>query len=464
MPVSLNSLILKSAIIVLVCGLFLTGCIPGGGRFEPDGWAGPVVSDDTLFVVSKDQGKLLALNLADNRTVLWKFSPEPEYAGGGFGCSSSASRELLLYGNPAVDGEIVYIASHDGIVYAINSGSATREYLQLVKYVTEDKAAITDADKDLDDIVDLGMITKDQGKQMEERLGVEGPLIGQLPKLEDAVEFNILSEEQAKEIKECVTIRGIQWSYDTDDKVFAGPVISGDVIVVASGNELHGLDVHKGVLKWYESFKADGDIWGTPAVHDGKAYFGTLGHILYAVDLESGEEVWKKKFGGTIASTPLIVDDTLYIGTFENKFYALDVSSGEAKWDQPFEAENWFYTSPVYSDSVVFVGSLDHSVYAIDAVTGQAKWSRPHGTGGAIRAALLIVENVLIVASKDGFVYGLNPETGMDEWPRQNVMKKVLADIYAEGSTVYVLNDNNVLYALDTENGNQLWMQSLDAE
>lgn len=452
MPVSQNSLILKSAIIVLVCGLLLTGCVPGGGRFNPNPWAGPVVSDDTLYVVSKDQGKLLALNLADNRNVLWKFAPKPEYVGGGFGCSSSSSRELLVYGNPAVNGEMVYIASHDGIVYAINSGSASREYSLLLEYVEIDKkhkAAITDADKDLDDIVDLGMITKDQGEQMEKRLGIEDSLIGQLEKLDDAIEFNILTAEKAKEIREYVTVRGIRWSYETDDDILAGLVISDDVIVVASGSELHALNKNKGVLKWFEPFKADGDIWGTPAINEGTVYFGTLEHTLYAVDLESGDEVWKREFGGAVASTPLIVEDTLYIGTFENRFYALDASSGEAKWDQPFEAENWFYTTPVYSDGTVYVGNLDHSVYAIEAATGKAKWNKPVGTGGAIRAALLIVDDTLLVASKDGFVYRLDPESGIYKLPRFTLEKKILADPFVSGNTVYVLNHKDKLFEFD---------------
>lgn len=469
MPVSRNSLILKSTILILVCGFLLTGCVPGGVRFDPDGWAGPVISDENLYVVSKEQSKLLALDLADNRNVLWKFAPEPEYAGGGFGCEPSTSSSLLAYGNPVVDDEMVYIASYDGIVYAINSGSATREYSQLHEYEMKkekpkpEDIAISDRDKELNDLVDLGMISEAQGEQIEKDLRVEGVISKQFSWLDDAVEYKIVTEEQAEEIRDSIIVRGIRWFYDTDAEITSTPVLSGDVLVVASGSEVWALDAQKGIRIWSESFKADGDIWGTPAVYEGTVYFGTLDQILYAVDMASGNEIWSKKFDGAVAATPLIVNNTVYIGTFENRFYALDASSGEDKWDQPFEAENWFYTTPVYSNGTVYVGNLDHSVYALDAATGKAKWSRPHGTGNAIRSAPVIVENVLIVASKDGYVYGLNLDTGMQEWPKKYVDKKVLADLYTEGNAVYVLNHNDTLYALDIESGNQLWMQSLDA-
>ncbi|NQT71692.1 MAG: PQQ-binding-like beta-propeller repeat protein [Chloroflexi bacterium] len=471
MSASLNNLILKSAIIILVCGLLLTGCVPGGGRFEPNPWAGPVVSDDTLFVVSKDQGKLLAIDaidLADNKiNVLWKFAPEPDYGGGGFGCTSAVSTELLVYGNPAVDEEMVYIASYDGVVYAINSGSASREYANLIEYErqkekpdTED-VAITNVGIDMDDVVDLGVIFKDQGEQIEDRLGVQGTLGGQMAWLELAVERNIITEEQAGAIREYVTVRGIRWVHDTESNIVSSPVLSDNVLVVASGDKLDALDVRNGTSLW-GSFEADGEIWGNPVISHGNVYFGTLEHGLYAVDLESGNEVWKKEFGGAITSTPLVVEDTVYIGTFENKFYALDASSGEAKWDQPFEAENWFYTTPVYSDGTVFVGNLDHSVYAIDADTGKEKWDRPFGTGGAIRAAAKIVDNTLLIASKDGFVYRLDPKSGFEESNKIDLEKKILADPFISGSTAYMIDHDDNLHMINLESWREESPKPLD--
>jgi len=221
---------------------------------------------------------------------------------------------------------------------------------------------------------------------------------------------------------------------------------------VASGDKLDALDVRNGTSLW-RSFEADGQIWGNPVISDGKIYFGTLKHGLYAVDLESGNEVWKRDFGGAVVSTPLIAEDTLYIGTFENRFYALDASTGDDKWDQPFEAENWFYTTPVYSDGTVYVGNLDHSVYALDAATGKAKWNRPFGTGGAIRAAAMIVDNTLLIASKDGFVYRIDPESGFEKSNKINLEKKILADPFISGTTAYVLNHNDTLYTFSVEEG-----------
>ena len=81
MLISRFGLILKLTLVVLLCVLILTGC--DTGRFNPDGWAGPVVDDDTLVVCSREDDSVIALDLSDNRKTLWEFAPEPDFVGGG---------------------------------------------------------------------------------------------------------------------------------------------------------------------------------------------------------------------------------------------------------------------------------------------------------------------------------------------------------------------------------------------
>jgi outer membrane protein assembly factor BamB len=472
---------LKLVAIVFLIGLILTGCT---GRFSPGGWAGPVVSDNTLVVCSRSDDSVIALDLSTGaKDALWKFAPSSDAVGGGFGCAAPAKAELITYASPSITNGIVYVASYDGDVYAINSAKATDEYAILLKYESMKTKPdlgdvfITNGDRELDDLEDYGIITKDQRQQIEDRAGIKGTLGIDTGWVDGVVEKGIIDQQQGEDIKQLIGVndqgvknRGVQWVYETDAHIVGDPAVTEDTLVVAAGSKLFSLDIVNGTLWWAKPFKASGEIWSNLKVYQDRAYFGTLSHKFYAVDLKSGQEVWKKGFDGSIVSTPLIVDDTLYTGTLESKFYALDINTGEEKWDQPFEAKGWFWAAPAYKDGTIYAGTLDHYVYAIDAATGQAKWSSPVETNEKIKAALVVADDVLIVASRAsksnlGPVYGLDLGTGSVVWQDSKDSQgdnkidlgEIWADPWVDGTTVYLLNKDDTLFAIDAETGSQLW-------
>ncbi|MFA4836916.1 MAG: PQQ-binding-like beta-propeller repeat protein [Dehalococcoidia bacterium] len=373
--------LLKLSFIILLFGLLLAGC---SGITNPNGWAGPVVSDNTLYAVSQKDGELRAVDLSKPNSVPDNLTPRLKEASSNFlGCEGE-SPKLVAYGTPVVSDGVAYIGAYDGMIYAVN---------------TKTKA------------------------------GTEA------------------------------------WSrpVETDGPIVANPVIAGTSLIVASGNKLFAINTLNGSFLWGEPFKADGNIWSNPVIYGDKVYFGSLGHKLYSVKLDSGQLYWKKSFDGPVSSTPLIIDNTIYIGTFESKFYALDAETGDPKWEEPFKANDWFWTKAAYKDGTVYVGSLDKNVYAIDAATGKAKWNAPVLTEGPIRAAALIVGDVLLVSCKtnDGFVHGIDLETGQEKW-RPIDLGKIYADPWVEGNKVYYLNRNDDIYTLDVQKGTATLLLSLD--
>ena len=114
---------LKLLVPILIGVLLLSGCI---GRFQPQGWSGPVVEDGILYIGSQ-KGKLLALDTS-NRNTIWEFAPEARQASTfNLGCSPSAPA-LVTYGTPAVSGDMVYIGSYDGKLYALDAKSGMRRW------------------------------------------------------------------------------------------------------------------------------------------------------------------------------------------------------------------------------------------------------------------------------------------------------------------------------------------------
>jgi outer membrane protein assembly factor BamB len=255
-----------------------------------------------------------------------------------------------------------------------------------------------------------------------------------------------------------------KWEYATEKHIVGGPAISGDALVIAAGDKLYKLNAKNGNLLWDEPFDTSGKIWSTPVISGSAVYFGNLAHKFYAVDLETGEEIWSKSFDGAIASTALIVEDTLYFGTFENKFYALDTATGEPRWVEPFKAENWFWTRAAFQDETIYVGSFNGIVYALDAAVGTKKWEYDTGTGDRLRAAPVIAGNVLVIGSQDDHIYGLNLQDGTEAWAPLLFENDIMSDPWVEGNTVYFLVKKEGVYAINAETRDQIWSDPLELD
>ncbi|MFO8011417.1 MAG: PQQ-binding-like beta-propeller repeat protein [Dehalococcoidia bacterium] len=369
-------LTLKLSFLTLICGLLLTGCVD---HFSPDGWAGPTVSGDTLYICTLE-GNFLAIDLND-RTVTKDLTPTDQNSepSSMFGCGAPAAPDLISYAAPVVSGSTFYIGTYSGEVYAIDVDSGTRK-----------------------------------------------------------------------------------WNYDTRDNIVGGLALSGDELVVASSDKIYKFDARNGSLMWDEPFDSGGHIWGGPVISEEVIYFGNLKHNLYAVDLGSGDQVWKREFTGAIASTPLIVDGTLYIGTFEKDFYAIDTATGKDKWGKPFNAKDWFWTKATFDGGKVYVGTLGGTVYSLDASTGNKIWEFRAESGDRFRSSPVVVNDVVVIGCQDDRVYGLDTETGMQKWPPLHFSNDIMADPWVRGTTVYYLDQDNNLHGIDAETGSRLWAQPLD--
>ncbi|MEM5871579.1 MAG: PQQ-binding-like beta-propeller repeat protein, partial [Candidatus Aenigmatarchaeota archaeon] len=98
--------------------------------------------------------------------------------------------------------------------------------------------------------------------------------------------------------------------------------------------ELGEIEIKK-VKKFDRVFRIGfgGSIDQRPIIVDGVIYFGALDNFIYAVDAESGEEIWKFRTNGPIMeSSPIIDSNILYIGCFDFNLYAINIKNGKEKW------------------------------------------------------------------------------------------------------------------------------------
>ena len=115
------------------------------------------------------------------------------------------------------------------------------------------------------------------------------------------------------------------------------------------------------------------------------------------------EEVWRFATGDTVsASSPTVSGGVVYIGSSDGHLYAIDGDTGTEVWSftaGPISA------SPAFSDGVVYVGSFDHNVYAVDTATGEERWR--FGAEATVSSSPAVWEGVVYVGSQAGFLYAL---------------------------------------------------------
>jgi hypothetical protein len=103
----------------------------------------------------------------------------------------------------------------------------------------------------------------------------------------------------------------------------------------------------------------------SPAVSGDVLYSGTSdGAFVHAVDVRSGQEMWRFVAGGYTWSSPAVTDDVVYIGDGTDRLWALDRETGDVRWS--YRTGGAVLSSPVVADGVVYFGSDDGHVYALD--------------------------------------------------------------------------------------------------
>ena len=104
-----------------------------------------------------------------------------------------------------------------------------------------------------------------------------------------------------------------------DDVVFFGDEGEGHA---GAHGYMNAMDVDSGELIW--RFETEGFLRGAASIAGDTVYFGSHDHYLYAVDRHSGEMKWRYETGAGIASTPAVVDGRVYFGSIDGHVYVLE--------------------------------------------------------------------------------------------------------------------------------------------
>lgn len=144
-------------------------------------------------------------------------------------------------------------------------------------------------------------------------------------------------------------------------------------------------------------------------IHDGLLLATTTNRAVIALDAESGESYWTRRFSGPIAGTVLRRNDTLFVATGDrdNRVRALDIRRGRDLWER--QTGN-VRVEPFLLDSLLLVATESGELLALRAANGSLVWRAPLGAAPAV--APVAAEGALFVATARDTLIRFDPATG----------------------------------------------------
>lgn len=180
-----------------------------------------------------------------------------------------------------------------------------------------------------------------------------------------------------------LTSQTVLWQVATASRIYYYPAAWGDTLIFSGENHLIALNRQTGEKIWQADLpSAD---WGPYAIGDGTIFAGALDGSFYAVDVATGDILWRARVGSDdrpVWSPPIVSEGVVYAGYSNDTFYAFDAATGDTVWE--FATEDAATGEPILVGDVIYFGLGAHSgtpddaerlFYAIDAATGEELWS-----------------------------------------------------------------------------------------
>jgi outer membrane protein assembly factor BamB len=213
-----------------------------------------------------------------------------------------------------------------------------------------------------------------------------------------------------------------RWRVETGGRVRASPAVGNGVAFVGSADgALYAIDLETGTVEW--RFETEGasnsssefgfdrkTIQSSPALTEGAVLFGSRDGKFYAVDAASGELRWRYDHSTPwVISSAAVHDGLAIVGTSDGLYiHAIDIETGQEVWR--FETGDRVFGSPAISGDFAYVGVHDGRLLSLDAGTGENRWALHFA--GAVMSSPVIYDGHIYVGCDDGRVYSIRLEEG----------------------------------------------------
>src|SRR5215831_13716437 len=231
---------------------------------------------------------------------------------------------------------------------------------------------------------------------------------------------------------------------------------NGRLFTLTRDGWLRAFDGSSGSLLWSNRFYPFSNFDSTPSVFQGKIYFSSpVTNVLYAVNANTGAELWETGSYPGGKSSPAVATDGVYASYACGSKYKSNLVNGAQIWNKYFGCSGGGGSTPALYNGRLYARD-NNPDYILDSQTGNwigtflsksvpAFWGnlgfflngpKTLGTYGVLEAHDLNTNNVQWTFAGDGHLQ---------------------SSVIVVNGYVYVGSDLGNLYAVEAATGNQVW-------
>lgn len=251
-------------------------------------------------------------------------------------------------------------------------------------------------------------------------------------------------------------------------------VIDGLVVTMDAEARIRAYALGNGELVWDQAAglrrSDDAVLSGGIAYGGGYVYAATGYNELLALDLKTGDVVWRQALSGPVQSAPTVLDGRVYVITIDNRLVALDTKDGTQLWDYAvLDAGTGIVggASPAANAKTVIAAFSSGEIAALRSENGALMWNDSLDAlgrlGGVkaiadIRAVPVLDKGLLIAMNYSGQMIAIDMKRGERIW-RRDIGGMNMP--WVAGNMIFVVSADHQLIALSRQTGRVYWTKQL---
>src|SRR6185436_6288170 len=171
----------------------------------------------------------------------------------------------------------------------------------------------------------------------------------------------------------------VRWTFQSGGEINSSVNFAAGCILFGSYDQsLYCVAERDGKVVW--KVETDGYVHGTPAVVSDKAgetvvSTGCDGQ-LRVVRARDGKGLRQVEIGDYVAASPAVAAGRAFAGTFGNQVVAVDLGKGTVAWRYEHPVRKFpYYSSAALAGDAVVIGGRDKMIHSLNAANGKEIWA-----------------------------------------------------------------------------------------
>lgn len=328
------------------------------------------------------------------------------------------TKEAYLHLKPVLDGQVIYAATPNGVLKAINQKTGQ------VKW----------------------------SKQLDERL-VSGPAanFGSLVLGTNKASILVLDQKDGH----------VLWKANLSGDVLSTPLmIENRVIVKTVDGRLYAFDRQTGHKIWAVDHGSSSLVLkasSSPVRYKNLILAGFSDGKLDAIELETGRVAWQRSISYAsgssdveklvdISATPIVRGDVAYLSSYQGYTVAMSLHQGDFIWSKLLAT----YKNFAMDSSMLYIIDSQDVLWRIGRSDGKVQWKQTALVARGVTEPVLMEKHRIVVGDKKGVLHLIDAKHG-DFIARHTLGSAITAGPLVDSSHVYVMTASGKLHCFSVK-------------